>query len=122
MKLYRYSNTPYESNRVIESHFDDSRMTCIYLHEFDVTKETKCGGWIDVFDKRKFVNNTCTKQYAYLTVEEAKVGFIHRKKSQIRILTAQLEDAKRALLAIENPSKSGIAFVSEDDVLQLTFK
>lgn len=70
------------------------------LRSFKVSKETPCGYWIllyDGFTDKKWVGKTTTKRFAYTTPEDALVGFMYRKKRQIRLLNGQLELAKRML-------------------------
>lgn len=71
--------------------------------EFDVTKETKCGYWIDNYGTQKWVSKTSHKRYAHTTPEEAFVSFQARKKRQIKILKARLAEAEAALrLVVED--------------------
>ena len=102
MKLYRYSNNVNDSDDNINIH--DFNLTVVFLHEFEVTRSTPCGSWIVYCGHKKFVNYTNRKQYAYRTLEEAKVSFLARKKRQIAILTAQLHNAHESIMAIERPS------------------
>jgi hypothetical protein len=75
----------------------------IYFEEYHVISQTKCGVWISLYpDKKKFINTTLRKQFAYATKEHALEAFIKRKERHIAILERQLEEAKDALcLALE---------------------
>lgn len=68
---------------------------CYFEHP--VLKETPCGVVVDVFGKPKFINKNWIKQYAHPTKEDALAGLKARRRRQIRILTAQLDRAKREL-------------------------
>jgi hypothetical protein len=104
MKLYRYSNNRSEGQTYPFKFPTQDENIDVYLHEYDVTKETKCGAWIDVDHgtKRKFVNTTCVKQFAYKSLEDAKQNFISRKHRQIQILRSQIKTAEVSLAAIES--------------------
>ena len=69
--------------------------------KFDVVRATKTGVWIQPYSwddsHKKFVRLTANKQYACETIELAIDSFIARKKRQISILSAQLQDAKTFL-------------------------
>ena len=84
MNLYRFEDTLH-ADRVH-----------IYEHSYRVLKETPCGYWIDIF-KKKWVSKVAKKRYAYPTRFEAMTNFKARKKRQIQILSAQLDNAKAAL-------------------------
>jgi hypothetical protein len=89
MKYYRY---------------EDSRTTNgihVYFREFDVIKETPRGVWIDIYGAKRFVLKEARKRYACPSKEEAKESFKARKTRQIKILTKQLENAKRALESVD---------------------
>jgi hypothetical protein len=85
--------------------YHDHQETRVFLVSFDVIRETVCGSWIMVNDKKKFVNHNHMKQYAYKTIECARTGFLYRKNAQIKILVAQLKDAQRSLIAMETEPK-----------------
>jgi hypothetical protein len=102
MKLYRYTTSSFDGEPI---NFHDYIDTRVFLSSFEVIKETKCGSWIEVNCKKKFVNHNCTKQYAYTTVEDAKTSFLYRKNAQIKILTHQLKDAKNSKFAIDKEAQ-----------------
>lgn len=101
--LYRYSNNSSDSYNPDHYIRTAHESVHVYVHEFKVIKETKCGAWIvcGYSKNKKFVNNTCIKQYAYRTIEEARENFISRKKCQIDILNAQIRAAKWSMDAVE---------------------
>jgi len=76
--------------------------------KYTLLKETPKGYWIKpIWDismtrdfktcHRKWVSKTAKKRFAYPTKEEAIVNFKTRKKRQIQILTAKINNAKIAL-------------------------
>lgn len=72
----------------------------LFLHRFNVLRETRTGVWISIgFGHEKFVRLSANKQYACATPDQAWVSFQARKDRQIRILTNQLEGARRMLRA-----------------------
>lgn len=102
MKLYRYDN----GSEFTTNQMQEYKTALVFMHEYGVIKSTPCGSWIMHRQMKKWINHNKTKQFAYRTVEEAKSGFIHRKKSQIRILEAQLQGARDSLVAIESPIRN----------------
>ena len=77
----------------------------LFERRFEITKRTPCGAWIFLHgwnDEKKFVNLKATKKYACETIEDARQSFIARKKRQIRILTARLNDANDFLIIAQN--------------------
>lgn len=62
--------------------------------------------------RRRFVNATARKLYAYTTVDDALESFVRRKQRQIKILSAQLRRAEKAL------ALAGGEAVSALDVLE----
>lgn len=103
MILYRYSNNPYDTTRPKNCINSSTLFASVYLHEFTVISETKCGVWIGVGyeQKRKFINTNAVRQYAYKNEEDARKNFIARKKRQIKILTTQIENAQWSLDVID---------------------
>lgn len=98
--LYRYWPTP--------SYGWDEEKICSDINhpsfEFNPTayriiKRTKCGAWINNYGKKKFVNLTTRKQWAYENLELAKIGMIRRKEKHVKILETELEIAKEQLRA-----------------------
>lgn len=102
MKLYRYTTSSFDGDPI---NFHDYLNTRVFLSSFEVIKETKCGSWIEVNCKKKFVNHNCTKQYAYKTIVDAKTSFLYRKNAQIKILTHQLQDAKNSKFAMDKEAE-----------------
>jgi hypothetical protein len=71
--------------------------------KYVLVKETPKGYWIkptwDINeDHKKWVSKTSKRRYAYPTKEEAMINFRARKKRQIQILTAKIQNARLALL------------------------
>jgi hypothetical protein len=86
--LYRYVNM--QDVVLLETHY--------------VAKRTPKGAWItDKFDfrKKRFVLDTGRKRFAYPTKEEAKESFLARKRRQLFILKAQVENVELAVLALK---------------------
>lgn len=102
MKLYRYTTSRFDGDSI---NFHDYIDTRVFLSSFEVIKETKCGSWIEVNSKKKFVNHNCKKQYAHKTIAEAKTSFLYRKNAQIKILTHQLQEAKNSIIAIDKEAQ-----------------
>lgn len=68
-----------------------------WFDEYPITKRTKCGVWVDVYGKKKFINTQSRKQYAYATKDAAIVGYIKRTEAYIRILQGLLNRAQDEL-------------------------
>jgi hypothetical protein len=68
--------------------------------KFEVIKETPCGYWIrlyESFDDKKWVSKVAKKRFAYPSRSEALTNFKARKRRQMEILQAQLNQATAAL-------------------------
>jgi hypothetical protein len=78
------------------------------LRKFFLIKETTKGYWIGYnrLQKYKWISKTSKKRFAYPTIEEAKINFIKRKESQIKILTSQLKVAKTLYKMIKDAGKT----------------
>lgn len=114
---FRYEDVQYAAP---VDEYGDSRgegRLAVELRKFQVVRETPKGAWIVPYyeamthwnknwdpSDEKFVRNSSVKKHAYPTVEEAKKGFIARKNAQLRILTAGMRRAEKALRAIEQLS------------------
>jgi hypothetical protein len=90
------------NHRITGSFFDENetifnKRVELYVQKFPVVKTTSCGVWINVYEKKKFVNLKSFKKFAHETIEEAKIAFEKRKEKQIRILENQLKSVKIAL-------------------------
>lgn len=79
----------------------------VHLEIYKVIKETPKGVWLGrdflgyACSGRRFVLHSSRKRFACPTKDEAMVSYIARKKAQIRIYTARLESAQRALNELE---------------------
>lgn len=104
-KAYRYRERAYSAG---VDQFGDplpGYYLKLELEEYVITRRTPKGIWINLdFYKLgypgtnvKFVLLTARKKFAALTPEEALNDFVCRKKRQIKILKARLEQAERAL-------------------------
>lgn len=69
----------------------------VYYLKYPILSTTKYGVWIDCYGKKKFVNLTCRKTFAYKTVEEALEGYIKRTEVYIKILKSNLYVAEGGL-------------------------
>jgi len=69
----------------------------IMLQKFEVLKQTAKGVWIAYGESKRFVQFNTRKKFACTTKEEAFDSFKARKKKQVKILKAQLEQAEGAL-------------------------
>lgn len=117
MKLYRYYDVQYSAGCDEWGNNIGAGRVGVYLQEFEIVKETKCGVWIltgfwfgspeetPPKECQKFVNLTARKQFACRTIEDAKESFIARKKRQIKILSAQITRAEKALVEITKNDK-----------------
>ena len=84
------------------------------LHEYPVKRRTLKGVWLSgVSFKERFVLNEGRKKFAHSTKEEALIAFMARKNRYISILSAQKENAERAVVLaqqalnkLENPHNS----------------
>lgn len=83
--LYRYVN----------------RLDVVMLDQHRVIRRTKCGTWIDVWGKQKFVMDGTRKRFAYPTEPEAKTSFLARKRRQLVLLRSQIEDVEASVLALK---------------------
>jgi len=83
---------------------DDYTKVSVNLTTYPVLKETKGGYWINRSGSKnvtpincttcKWVSNTKCHKFAYETKEGAMTNFLCRKNMQIRIVKAQLSQAK----------------------------
>ena len=130
MKFYRYDN--YSTSSGYMDEFDNfhrgESIVNIHLSEYKVEKETPKGYWI----REDFGWTSCTHKkwiskktkFCWPTKEGALNSFVLRKKSQIRILEAQLRSAKVAMNLAENgETKEGCkVFLALDEFLGATKK
>jgi hypothetical protein len=86
MRYYRYDTVRYSDRRLV--------LVCL---QCDVESVTKRGVWVSVYGMRKFVLDNARKRYAYPTVEQALESFHARKRRQVQILRARLQEAEAAL-------------------------
>ena len=104
MLLYRYkeqSKINMGTSMDGESVYSGSSLEVVCL-EYEVKKETKCGYWIDLLGKNKWVSKKTTKRFAYPDKDQAMESFKKRKKRQIKILKANLEIAECALALVNS--------------------
>jgi hypothetical protein len=73
----------------------------LYLDSYPILKFTRCGCWIDIGSRHKFVNLDKNKKWAHDSLEDAMISFIARKKRQAMILRNQLVRAESALFLKE---------------------
>lgn len=76
--------------------------TYINLHRHPIVKETEKGYWILSYgfhSGKRWVSKTARKRWAYPTEEEAYTNFRLRTERCVKILNAQLENAKAYLKA-----------------------
>jgi hypothetical protein len=92
--MFRYDTITYA---VSDFDFLNRNRIEIILNEYQIIKHTKCGVWIDLYGRKKFINTNAVKQYAYDTKHKAMVSFKKRKQKQCKILENQLANAKQAL-------------------------
>lgn len=75
--------------------------TEIVMERHVVLSYTPCGAWIDTWDGKRFVNLRAGKQWASTTEAEAIDQLYYRKRTQVRILSARLDEAREVLAAME---------------------
>lgn len=99
MKLYRYEARKYSQCTigVCGGETYGSTPPILECFEFEVTRETPAGYWVDVWGENKWVSKSSRKRYAHQSKPEALASFVARKNRQIRVLSAQLRDAEYAL-------------------------
>lgn len=100
-KLYRIELTRWSLG---VDQFDDPLPGCTYsldVEEYRVIKETPKGAWIHYGFDKKFVKLDARKRFACPTIEEAAESFKARKRRQIKILKANLNEAEVALKLID---------------------
>lgn len=73
---------------------------CIERHR--ILSYTPSGAWIATWSGKKFVNLRAGKQWASTTEAEAIDQLYHRKRSHIRIVSAQLAEAQDVLAILES--------------------
>jgi hypothetical protein len=83
---------PHTLMRIEDGGSNDTKI--LYCDYFNIIKGTKCGVWINVWGTKKFVNMQATKRYAHSNIQDATNSFIERRKTQVRILTAQKNRAE----------------------------
>jgi hypothetical protein len=96
-KLYRIEGVTYAAYYDEDYYSRAPGRSELHTREYLVIGRTRKGAWIDVYGEKKFVNLTARKKFACETVEEARESFKQRKRRQIGILSAQLEQAKKYL-------------------------
>lgn len=80
----------------------------IDLREFPVVRHTPKGVQLLIDEvKTKFVRNSAKRKFAHPTKEEALQRFRDRKETQIKILEAQLKQARQALIWAEAKISKG---------------
>lgn len=96
MKAYRYEDVRYAG-----SEEGDRGFLRVELREYDVTKQTAKGFWLDLgFGGKRFVLSGARKKFACLSKTDAATSFKARKNRQISIYKARLADAQEALRQI----------------------
>lgn len=93
-KLYRIN---YTYSRYYDSEterFFGPTIVDICTTEYNITKETNKGYWID---SGRWVSKTGRKRFAYPTIEEAVNSIIARKNKQLKILRDQIDIANSVL-------------------------
>lgn len=86
--------------RVEEDWGEDGSCCREWVYKYEVIKHTPCGVWISLnryADRKRFVNLSSVKKYAYPTLKEAREGYLQRKIAQVRILKQRLRAAEMAL-------------------------
>ncbi|RLI66843.1 MAG: hypothetical protein DRO67_00270 [Candidatus Asgardarchaeum californiense] len=108
--LYRYEEIRYSLGvNYFDNPYPGYRLA-VHCNKYKIIKRTPKGAWIryctgfpefDKYENKKFVLLTARKKFACETKEEARKSFIARKKRQIEILKAYLEQAETSLYIAE---------------------
>lgn len=69
----------------------------IYLHEYEVLKETPKGVWINRYGTPRFVLLNARKRFACPSKEEAKQSFLARKQAHLRHLNRKIANVNEAI-------------------------
>jgi len=73
------------------------------LNTFEVLRHTPKGTWLDMgYENKKWVLRDARKRFAHPTKEEALVGFLARKRRQLKILKTQVTNVEAAIRLGEN--------------------
>ena len=100
--IVEYCTAPDSASKEVwyryDSQYSDVK-ACVVIYRADcvVFKHTPKGVWLIGHDgKDHFVLNDAARRYAYPTIKDAQRSFLRRRRRQIAILTAQLQNAKDA--------------------------
>lgn len=94
---YRYDERRYGDGEGFHSRLE------VQLSSYRVLKHTPCGVWIEyshLLGSKRFVLHAARKKFVHPTPELARISFIARKKRQIKIYQARLDEAKAALALV----------------------
>jgi hypothetical protein len=96
--LHRFEDVVYAA--MLDEYEDRSGYVRVGINHktYTILKVTKCGAWIDVYGKRKFVNLEARKKFACKTRDDALISFLARKSAQERILKAKLKNNQAAIV------------------------
>lgn len=115
---FRYDEVRYAS---MTDEFDNpvgSSRVSVELTQYTVDHETPKGVWLRVGFSTKFCRKDARKRFACPTQEEAMASFIARKQRQLRILEAQANDVRQALVLVGvvtvSPSKTIFSLRQEE--------
>ena len=100
---YRDYSSCIEDFNVDGDFFPTSASTVrLEVRKYKVIKHTPKGVWIEEnWVHKRFILNDSRKKWAYATKEEAARSFFRRKKSQVKLLSRQLQQAELALVGAE---------------------
>lgn len=75
----------------------------VSLHFYRILSTTRCGVWIESASpqRKRFVNQTANRQWAWPTKQAARESFALRKRYQLQILAHQHDDVKAIIARIE---------------------
>ncbi|MFA5921200.1 MAG: hypothetical protein WC856_07895 [Methylococcaceae bacterium] len=100
--LYRYVT---KDNLALKEIIISEEDVYIAIERFVILRRTKCGAWINVYGKNKFVNLWAKKQFASETRELARTGFIARRKVLLSILEQNIIQSKKELEALKDSER-----------------
>lgn len=96
---YRYRAQSYASADEDDRVFVSSPR--LELDTYPVISHTPKGVWLDEYGTKRFVLASARKRFACPSEPEARASFVARKERQIRILEAQIANAREALRLAE---------------------
>lgn len=90
---------------------DNYRGHCLHMRAYKVVRETKCGVWIDIGYKLKWISLHARNKFACQTEKEAYKQYIRRKSYRNHCIEFELDRNNATIIAakeiIKNYDKQG---------------